>query len=347
MILRMMRIVLFKKLFLEDPSYRLEQIQRVLFDVGAKGWQDATALPQVMRKTLEKEVPWMSVKEFKTFESARKDTFKAVMETEEGKRFETVLMENTRGQWTICVSSQIGCAMRCSFCATGTMGLTRSLSEDEIVDQYRFWKYFLHARPDLPQRISNVVFMGMGEPLANYTAVKGAIRTWLTYTDIGPTHITVSTVGLINQLEKLIHDPDFPSVRIAVSLHSAIAETRKEIVPTTMPEFLEKLADWAHRYLEERGNRRHYLTFEYIMLDGVNDTDAHARALGKFAQSVGHAKVNVIPYNTVVGKEFAATKNERLERFKDIVRRSGIDVTQRKTMGDDIAAACGQLIIAQ
>ena len=286
-----MRREMLTQSFLSEPSYRLEQMQRVLFDDKARGWQDATALPLAMREILEREIPWMSIEELKTFESAHKDTCKAVMMTADEKRFETVLMENKRGQWTICVSSQIGCAMKCSFCATGTMGLTRSLSEDEIADQYRFWKYFLRARPELPQRISNVVFMGMGEPLANYDAVKGAIRTWLQYTDLGPTHITVSTVGLVNQLEKLIDDKDFPPVRIAVSLHSAVEETRKQIVPTSMPEFLEKLAAWAQRYLREKGNRRHHLTFEYIMLNGVNDTDIHAQALGKFAQSVGHAKV--------------------------------------------------------
>jgi 23S rRNA (adenine2503-C2)-methyltransferase len=260
-------------------------------------------------------------------------------------------MENKRGDWTICVSSQIGCAMRCTFCATGTMGLKRSLMADEIIDQYRFWNYFLEKKQPASnsqrQRISNIVFMGMGEPLANYNNVKQAIHTWLKYTDLGPTHITVSSVGILAQLEKILTDAEWPHVRIAISLHSANQKKREEIVPTTVPDFLKSLADWSHRYHKILGNRRHYITYEYTVLSGVNDTPELAAELATYIKKTASSKINIIPYNPVKGKPFTTSDRTRIEAFKSVLKRAGIDVTERRTMGDDIAAACGQLVVSQ
>jgi adenine C2-methylase RlmN of 23S rRNA A2503 and tRNA A37 len=161
-----------------------------------------------MRETLDACIPWLSLSLAHLLESVKKDTYKAIVELGDGKRVETVLMQNARGQWTVCVSSQVGCAMACTFCATGTMGFTRNLIADEIVDQVRFWNSFLAGRPEPEERISNIVFMGMGEPLANYENVKETIRQLLLHTDLGPTHITVSTVGLLPMLRKLLKDPE-------------------------------------------------------------------------------------------------------------------------------------------
>lgn len=343
--MQLLRKEQFYALFPDEPKFRWDQIETALFNPTIVGWQGVTTFPKAMQVKLADCIPWMSVSEVGMFKSGRGDTYKAVLATKEGQRFESVLMENLRGQWTICVSSQIGCAMRCSFCATGTMGLTRSLTADEIVDQYRYWQQYVRAHPDLSSRISNVVFMGMGEPLANYEQVKKAIRTWQAHTDLGKTRITVSTVGLLVPLEKILNDPEWPEVRLAVSLHSADPRTRQEIVPTSVPDFLPKLADWARRYARTYGNRRHHLTFEYIMLGGVNDTPAHAKVLGEFTAALGRVKVNVIPYNRVPGKFFSPSEHDGLEQFKSLVRRSGVDITQRRTMGDDIAAACGQLVV--
>ncbi|MDD5623174.1 MAG: 23S rRNA (adenine(2503)-C(2))-methyltransferase RlmN [Candidatus Peribacteraceae bacterium] len=336
----------FIALFPSAPAFRLKQVAQALFQEGAEGWQDITTFPASMREALMRDVPWMSVSEAALRESKRGDTFKAVLKTADGLVFETVLMANARDQWTVCVSSQIGCAMRCTFCATGAMGLRRSLTEDEIVDQLRFWRVFLRSRPHLPERISNVVFMGMGEPLANYENVKSAIRTWLACTDLGPTHVTVSTVGVLPQMEALLTDRDWPAVRIAISLHSADQKRREEIVPSTVPDFLVKLADWSRRYVQILGNRRHHLTFEYTLLQGVNDTEEVARGLGTFIRKTGVKKLNVIPWNPVSGKAFAQSTQERIDRFKAVVSSFGIDVTQRHSMGEDIAAACGQLATA-
>lgn len=332
-----------KELFPNEPAFRLKQIESALFEPSFSGWNDVSNLPKALRETLVQEVPWISVTPALVQESAKKDTFKAALNVEGGKQVESVLMQNPRGWWTICVSSQVGCAMQCTFCATGKMGLFRSLDADEIVDQYRFWMNFLSQRKDLAQRITNVVFMGMGEPMANYPNVKKTINTWLKYTDIGRTRITVSTVGILPRLEQLLNDADWPHVRLAVSLHSAEADTRKEIVPTSYEDFLPKLKDWSKRYLEKFGNARHHLTFEYVMLRGINDTERHAKSLAKLVSEIGNVRVNLIPYN-FTGSIFSSSTDQGLDDFKTYLEKHGVTVTRRRTMGEDISAACGQLI---
>jgi len=334
----------FQELFPNEKSFRWKQIMESLFQGGKECWQDLTTLTKTMRETLEAEVPFMSSTPGKVLTSSNGDTYKVLLELSDGLKIETVLMENRRGDWTICVSSQVGCAMKCGFCATGKMGLTRSLTADEIMDQYRFWQNFILRTHSLPERISNVVFMGMGEPLANYENVRETIRIWLAYTDLGPTHITVSTVGVLPVLEKILTDPEWPDARIAISLHSAIPETRKEIVPTSFDGFIPKLKEWIQKYHSTLANRRHHLTFEYVMLRGVNDTDAHARALGNMIRELGSIKVNLIPYNfTDMGVQ--RSTDTQINRFKQILEDADVAVMVRKTMGDDIAAACGQLIV--
>lgn len=333
----------FNALFPDAKAFRWKQTVAALFNPSFSGWEDVSDLPDEMRAILQKEMPWMSVKQAFMQESARKDTFKVALEIEGGRCIESVLMKNARDAWTICVSSQVGCAMRCGFCATGKMGLIRSLDADEIVDQYRFWVAFLRDHTDLPSRISNVVFMGMGEPMANYQNVRTALNTWLAHTDLGRTRITVSTVGVLPRLEKLLNDAKWPHVRLAVSLHSADPLVRKQIVPTSYDDFLPKLADWARRYLAKFGNRRHHLTFEYVLLSGVNDTDAQAKRLADFVTSIGNVRVNLIPYN-FTGIEFQCSEPKRIDHFQAILEKRDVTVTRRRTMGNDIAAACGQLM---
>jgi 23S rRNA (adenine2503-C2)-methyltransferase len=225
------------------------------------------------------------------------------------------------------------------------MGFKRHLTSDEIADQIRFWREFLAKKPDVALRISNVVFMGMGEPFANIENVKTAIDLWTKYTDIGPTHITVSTVGILPALEKVLTDKTWPSVRIAISLHSADEKRRKEIEPSTEEGFLKKLADWCLRYNEIHGNRRHHITFEYTLINEVNDSPEHAKLLAKYIRLAGGPKLNVIPLNAVAGSLLKKSQRSRIDQFKAIILASGLDITERRTMGDDIAAACGQLAL--
>jgi 23S rRNA (adenine2503-C2)-methyltransferase len=332
----------FETLFPDQPAFRWKQIEQGFFS-SAKSWEDLTSLSKVIREKIT-SIPFSTVEAENILQSSNGDTHKVILKVEGDKEIESVLMKNKREAWTICVSSQIGCAMRCGFCATGKMGLSRSLTADEIIDQYRFWQKYLDERSELEGRISNMVFMGMGEPLANYEAVKEALNAILKYTDIGRTRITVSTVGVLPRLEQLLTDDDWPHIRLAISLHSAIPTTRKQIVPTSYDEFLPKLEEWAKAYLKKFGNRRHHLTFEYVMLKDVNDTEKHARTLANFVKRIGNVRVNLIPYN-LTGVEFQCSTGSATDLFQNILKEKGVVTTIRHTMGDDIAAACGQLIV--
>lgn len=334
----------FQQLFPDQPAFRLKQLEKNLFNRDFESFNQMTNISKEMREVLESEVPFTSYTLTLLQNSSKFDTYKATLkvEGEDSKDIETVLMQNRRGQWTICVSSQVGCAMGCTFCATGKMGLIKSLHYDEILDQYRFWNYFLKNNPNLPQRISNIVFMGMGEPLANYINVKTTINKLLQYTDLGLTKITVSTVGVIPSLNKILNDPEWPHIRLALSLHSADKETRKEIVPTSFNNFLDEIEVWALKYLEKFGNNKHHLTFEYVMLKNVNDTKMHAEKLAEFVNKIGNVKINLIPYN-FIGSQYECSTGEQIKKFMNKLNGTGINVTRRKNMGTDIEAACGQL----
>lgn len=338
------RLAILRQLLSSQPVFRLRQVEAALFRPDWRTWDDVSVLPKDWRAKLAQSIPWLALSRVALLESIRHDTFKAMLETTDGKRVETVLMQNTRGFWSVCVSSQVGCAMACTFCATGKMGFTRNLSADEIIDQYRFWMYFLGGRHDLEQRISNVVYMGMGEPLANYENVKTSLLALLSHTDMGPTRLTVSTVGFIPMLRKILTDETWPPVRLAVSLHSADAKTRTDIMPSSYPKFLDDLAAWTVTYFEKFESRRRHLTFEYVMLAGVNDTPLHADKLIAFARKVGKVKINLIPYNDTKSK-YSTSESAALIDFEKRLNAAKLDVTRRRTMGADIAAACGQLIV--
>lgn len=329
------RIEQFKEKFPKEPKFRVKQIQEALFKFPDGSWEDATTLSKPVREELSKSIPWMSL----SLESMQEDldVKKALLKTQDGEMIETVLMRNPKDQWTVCLSSQIGCAMNCAFCATGKMGLKRNLTEDEIVDQVRFWQ----SQIQLEERISNLVFMGMGEPMANYENVKSALNTILDNTDLGPVKITVSTVGFLPRLNLLLDDPDWPEVRIAISLHSVDSIARKKLMPSSTPDFLNELRDWCLRYLEKFGNNRHHLTFEYLLIKGINDSTSDAKKLAKYVHSIGHAKVNIIAYNDT--GVFEAPSESSVNRFCDILQKSEIDVLRRRSLGSGISAACGQL----
>ncbi len=333
----------FAELFPAEPTYRIQQLTEALFKRSIKKIEDLSIFSKAIRSTLaESEYPLFCYKDTFVQASKNRDTFKALLTMKDGKKIETVLMKNRRGHFSVCVSCQVGCAMACTFCATGKMGFTRNLSVDEIIDQYRFWEQYLDQYKDLPQYISNIVFMGMGEPLANYANVRESIRLLLEYTDMGPTRITVSTVGLIPMMQYLLEDSKWPAVRLAVSLHNADAAGRKVMMPSSYDDFLEKLLVWTKNYFEKFESRRRHLTFEYVMLSKVNDTKEHAQKLIRFARRVGKVRINLIPYN-FTGEIYKDSLPGDFAEFEETLRAAGVDVTRRRTMGDDIDAACGQL----
>jgi len=337
----------FENLDQKIPNFRIKQVNDLLFDPSKSAFDQATNLPKDLIQKLSKNCGFLSIENVKIFKSKLDGTFKGLFKDLEGNLFESVLMENSKGNFTICVSSQIGCAMGCTFCATGTMGFKRNLLAEEIIDQYRFWNRFIFELGFKDKRISNVVFMGMGEPLANYANVKECINTWLKFTDLGPTKITVSTVGIVPNLNKLLKDDSWPECKIAISLHSYDPIKRKEIVPTSSPTFHQDIIDWSFAYKEKFPSKSHYITFEYTLIDGVNDSKLNAKHLAEFVLKTAFSKINVIPLNEVTGKSFQKVKKNNLKIFKEEVLKRGVDITQRKTRGDDINAACGQLVVEE
>ncbi len=329
-------------LFANQPKYRLDQFYRALFDPQIKAWDEITTLPQALRNQLNESKPFYAFEAKKILEAEDNSSYKAVFETRDELLFESVLMKNTRGQYTICLSSQIGCKMGCTFCATGQMGFKRNLTVEEIIDQVRFWQRYGDKEIE-DFRISNLVFMGMGEPLDNYDNVVKAIDLILEYTDIGKTKIIVSTVGLIGKLEKILTDPAWPQVRIALSLQTTDYATRKELIPATEKDFFDKFKSWSQRYLKKYGNRNNYLTFEYVMMKGKNDSLKDAEGLSQYAHECQVDKINLIPYNSI-GSDVSRSDSKKIEEFKERLEEKDLTVTIRKSLGQEIKGACGQLV---
>jgi 23S rRNA (adenine2503-C2)-methyltransferase len=338
----------FEQIISTEPKYRRDQIWRALFDPKLNNFSEITTLPKDLRVKLDK-ISWMPVELALIQESKLDDTKKALLKLADNETIETVLMgrmnkratrESDR-RYTICVSSQVGCAMRCAFCATGQFGFRRNLSAEEIIGQFRFWQKYLLDK-DGGGEIENIVLMGQGEPLLNYDAVKDALNLILKYTKVGETKITLSTAGVIAGMNKMVEDKDFPAVRFALSLHSAIPEDRKKLMPSQPPDFFEFFIDWCEKYHERWPSRTHFVGLEYVFIRGVNDTPAHLKALIKFASKIGRARLNFIPLNSVAG-EFKGSDMERIKEWQQRLMDSGFTVTVRLSQGSDIAAACGQL----
>jgi len=265
---------------------------------------------------------------------AEDGTRKWLLKVDEANAVEAVFIpETNRG--TLCVSSQAGCVLDCAFCSTGKQGFNRNLSTAEIIGQLWLANRLLEGeRP-----VSNVVMMGMGEPLLNLDNVIPALRLMLDDNAYGLSRrrVTVSTSGVIPGMDRL---RDECPVALAVSLHAPNDELRDRLVPVNRKYPLRELIAGCNRYLERAP--RDFITFEYVMLEGVNDSDKHAGELVRIAERV-RCKFNLIPFNPFPGSEFARSGAERIRRFAEILQRAGLTVTTRKTRGDDIAAACGQL----
>lgn len=323
-----------------EPKFRLRQIHDAWFRYA--DWKQAHVLPPRLRTALAAAFPWSTISKSTVFTSPTDGTQKAILTFEDGQATETVLMPNAREKTTACISSQVGCGMGCTFCATGAMGLRRNLSADEMLDQLRFWNVHAPAA-----RFSNVVLMGMGEPLANFEQVKTAVLTMIEELGMGPTRITLSTVGFRAGLKRLLEDATFPPIRIALSLHAATDKTRRKIVPSHAGTSMKELSAFAAAYVDLKSNRRHHLTLEYVMLWGVNDTPEQSTALIKFCLPIRHrVKVNLIPWNPT-GAELQRSPQERLLAFQTALKAGGIATTIRYSKGLDIAGACGQLALQE
>jgi 23S rRNA (adenine2503-C2)-methyltransferase len=316
-----------------QPRYRVDQVWSGLYDQLAEPG-DITALPKALRAELDARLP-AALQGVTEQTSDGGETVKWLWALEGGTTIETVLMHYA-DRSTVCISSQAGCAMGCGFCATGQAGFDRQLSVGEIVEQVV--RASRRARAD-GRRLSNVVFMGMGEPLANYDATWGAVERLHADLGLSARHLTVSTVGIVPGIRRLAAEA-LP-VNLAVSLHAADDELRDELVPINRRYPLSTLMDACSGYLLAKGRR---LSFEWALIDGVNDRDRDASLLVERSRSLPlPAHVNLIPLNPTPGYAVRGTPASRVREFRDLLREGGVNATVRRTRGTDIDAACGQL----
>jgi len=299
---------------------------------GVTEFGDMTDLSKKLRQQLA-GVAEVRVPEIVFDQPSRDGTHKWVLELACGNRIETVYIPEA-GRATLCVSSQVGCSLDCSFCSTAQQGYNRNLSVSEIIGQV----WVAARQQDLP--VTNVVMMGMGEPLANFDAVVSAMNIMqddLAYM-LSKYRVTLSTSGIVPALERL---RELADVSLAVSLHAPNDELRDQLVPINRKYPLEQLIPACRAFIA--GDKRRKITWEYVMLDGVNDSDRHARQLIRLLERTP-SKLNLIPFNPFPGTEYRCSPPERIEAFRQRLMKAGIITLTRKTRGDDIDAACGQLV---
>ena len=312
-----------------EPSYRVDQVWAGLYERAAD-INELPNVPKALRDRIAEQLP--PALELATESSSDAgSTIKWLWRLSDGHHIETVLMRYPE-RATVCVSTQAGCAMRCGFCATGQAGFDRQLSSGEILEQV-----LRASRAAKPTRVSNVVFMGMGEPLANYDAVWAAVERLHTDVGLSARHLTISTVGIIPGIERIGRE-DLP-VNLAVSLHAANDGLRDELVPINRRYPLSDLMAACRTYLDRKRRR---LSFEWALIDGVNDRPRDVAELSTLARPLG-AHVNLIPLNPTPGYATRGTDRAGVAAFATALRDAGVNATVRRNRGTEIDAACGQL----
>jgi len=316
------------------PAYRGRQVRQGLFGRRAADWQAMTDLPQSMRQTLDAELTLWSARILR-HDRAEDGAEKLLLHLEQGGEIECVLLRGHSGSRTLCLSTQVGCAMGCVFCASGLDGVERNLTTGEIVEQ--ILRLQLLLGPD--ERISHIVVMGMGEPLANLDRLLPALDEVHRDDGLGISQrrITISTVGLPEAIDRLAHHP--ANYRLAISLHAPNDALRNELVPINRRVGLRDILAAADRYFAASGRR---LTYEYVLLADVNDRPEHARELATLLAD-REALLNVIPYNAVAELPYRTPSLDRQQKFRAILEARGVHVRFRHRKGDQIDAACGQL----
>src|SRR3954454_10999505 len=324
-----------------QPGYRSRQIADHVWSAAVQSSDQLSTIPLRLRADLDAAFRVSTLASTDITPADNGLTQKALHRLDDGQLIESVLMRYPARGWrraraTVCISSQAGCAVGCPFCATGELGFGRDLEVAEMVDQVRFWRQWLAG---VGQRLTNVVFMGMGEPLLNANRVMAAAAA---ITDperfgLGARHVTISTSGVVPGMDRLTYER--PQYTLAVSLHAARTELRDVLVPLNRRYPVTEVVDAAARYAATT-NRR--ITYEYVMIDGINDTPEDADALARLL-SGQLAHVNLIPMNPVAHTPWGPSSNERTEAFAAQLLEAGIETTVRRNRGVDIGAACGQL----
>ncbi|MHC1716658.1 MAG: 23S rRNA (adenine(2503)-C(2))-methyltransferase RlmN [Candidatus Dojkabacteria bacterium] len=318
------------------PKYRDDQFQKAYYQESIGSWDELTTWPISLREDLKKEIPFSTIEDCKEKLSSDKRTRKLLSYTKDNHPIETVLIKSTDRN-TVCVSCMSGCPVGCKFCATGQMGFNRNLDSREIIDQIMYFKRILKRKN---QNITNIVFMGMGEPMLNLDNVVSAIKILTDPMKLGFSHrrITVSTAGYIQELKKFL-DMNL-GVKIAISLHAPNQSLREKIMPTVSKNnHLEDLITLLIEYQKKRNKR---VTYEYLLLKDFNDRPEDAKELAKLLKNQV-ALVNLINFNPSDGIAFSPSKKKDIENFRKILESREINNTLRYSFGGDIDAACGQL----
>lgn len=320
-----------------EKPFRAKQVMRWMHQMAEDDFDAMTDLAKSLRAKLHERAE-VRVPSLMTGQASSDGTRKWLLDVGTGNGVETVFIpEDDRG--TLCVSSQVGCALECTFCSTGRQGFNRNLSTAEIIGQLWWANKAMGVTPKNERVVSNVVMMGMGEPLANFDNVVSAMQIMLDDHGYGLSRrrVTLSTSGLVSQMDRLREECP---VALAVSLHAPNDAIRDVIVPINKKYPLSELMAACRRYLEKAP--RDFITFEYVMLDGVNDRPEHARQLLELVRDVP-CKFNLIPFNPFPNSGYDRSSNNAIRIFREILQEQGYVVTVRKTRGDDIDAACGQL----
>ena len=325
---------------LGEKRFRATQMVKWIHQMGERDFDQMTNLSKSLREKLHKSAE-ICLPEVVSCQDSSDGTRKWLIKVEGGSCIEMVYIpEKDRG--TLCVSSQIGCALDCSFCATGKQGFNRDLSTAEIIGQ--LWiaaESFDQFGTKSPRRVTNVVMMGMGEPLMNFDNVVDAMNLMMEDNAYGLSkrRVTLSTAGVVPALDQLAEVTD---VSLAISLHAPNDELRNELVPINRKYSVTDFVQSAKNYIEKMPDNRRKATVEYTLMDQVNDRSVHARELAQLLRDLP-CKINLIPFNPFPGSDYKRVTNTALNRFRDILQGEGYTVTVRTTRGDDIAAACGQL----
>ncbi|MFQ3548764.1 MAG: 23S rRNA (adenine(2503)-C(2))-methyltransferase RlmN [Armatimonadota bacterium] len=311
------------------PSYRGKQLADWLYKKSAASYEDCKNLPKDLIAKLNEKLP-LDKSKIADKKISKDGTTKYLLQLSDNQTIECVLLPY-QDRTSICISTQIGCAVGCKFCATGDCGFTRNLTTSEMVDQ------ILTLQADCSSRISNVVIMGMGEPMLNYDNTLKAINIITNEIGISARKITLSTVGITSGILKLAKEN--LQITLAVSLHASDDVLRNKLIPLAKNNPLESIIDACKVYADKTGRR---ITYEYMLLEGINDSEENAGKLAKLVKGT-MCHINLIPYNAVTGKEYRKPHKTAVQAFRKVLEDSGIEVSQRFEKGEKISAACGQL----
>ncbi|NCN07408.1 23S rRNA (adenine(2503)-C(2))-methyltransferase RlmN [Candidatus Falkowbacteria bacterium] len=332
-----MNIEKISEVLVGQPAFRYKQIQKSIYGDLIDNWDQATTLSKDLRQKLNQECPLEINGEIK--KTGDKKTLKAIITLLDNQKIETVLMMHKDGRYTVCVSSQVGCALGCTFCATGEMGYKRNLKTNEIIEQVIFFSRYIRKTYSPEDRVTNIVFMGMGEPMLNYDNVLAAVRILNSEEtfNIGARKISISTSGITEGIKKLALEGI--QVNLAISLHAPNDKMRLKLMPISRKYKIDKIISTMDSYIEKTGRQ---VMIEYLLIKDSNDSIEAATELAELLKGK-LVVVNLIPCNPVGGNK--PSPEYTIKKFKNILLRNGITVTQRYTFGRDIDAACGQLAI--